>query len=377
MATCDEPGLLPLDAALARLAAAIPEPFREALRADRDDPALDRSAMDGAAMRALDGLAPRKVLGTLFAGDDPARYVVGAGEAVKIMTGACIPEGADTVVPVEQLREEASGLVPQVEPKAGDHIRRRGTHATQGEALLPEGAPMSAAVAGLRAQIGLPVMEPRRSRVGIASTGDELAKDPLPHQIRDSNGPMLAALVHGLGAEALRLPSLPDSEAALRERLSSLGDIQVLLTSGGVSMGEKDLLPGALRELGAEIFFHKILLKPGKPMLAARLGGIVILGLPGNPVSAYLNALLFLPVALARLEGRHLPDPWRQGELTASVKNRGERPLLQPCALEAGRLSPVPSQGSGDLVALARAQACAWIQPGGQGPGPARYLELI
>ncbi|HJU83503.1 MAG TPA: molybdopterin molybdotransferase MoeA [Holophagaceae bacterium] len=377
MATCDEHGLLPLEEALARLAAAVPAPDSGEILADRDDPALDRSAMDGAALRSVDGVAPRRVLGTLFAGDDPAAFRIGPGDCVRLMTGACLPEGADAIVPVELLRREGDLLAPTEPPKAGDHIRRRGSQARKGEVLLPAGAPRSAAADALRAQVGAALPALRRARVGVASTGDELAAEPRPHQIRDSNGPMLTALAHRLGADPVRLPSLPDDEPALRARLQDLNGFDVLLTSGGVSMGEKDLLPDVLRELGAELLFHKIRLKPGKPMLAARLGPTIILGLPGNPVSAYLNSLLFLPVALARLEGRRLPDPWRQGELAAPVKNKGDRPLLTPCALDQGLLTPLRSQGSGDLVTLARAAACAWIQPGGAEAGAVRYLELI
>ncbi|HEU4951924.1 MAG TPA: molybdopterin molybdotransferase MoeA, partial [Holophagaceae bacterium] len=325
MASCDEPGLLDLDEALARLAAAIPTPAWEGLRADRDDPALDLSAMDGAAMRAEDGDAPRTVLGALYAGDNPSGFTVGPGEAVRIMTGAGLPPGADCVVPVEQVRFEGGTLVPTFAPKVGDHVRRRGSHARAGDGLLEEGQSLTAARVGLRAWTGLPVPPPKRIRVGIASTGDELSGDPSPWQIRDSNGPMLAMLAHNLGAWALRLPPLPDVKGALEERLSDLTGLSVLMTSGGVSMGEKDLLPTALRALGAEILFHKLRLKPGKPMLAAILGRTVILGLPGNPQGAYLNARIFLPTVLARLEGMAVPELWRRGELTAAVPNAGPR----------------------------------------------------
>jgi molybdopterin molybdotransferase len=376
MSACDEPGLLDLDEALARLAAALPPPRAAAILADRDDPALDRSAMDGAALRASDGAAPRELIGTLFAGDDPAAFAVGPGQALRIMTGAALPAGADAVVPVEQLREEAGRIVPTLLPKSGDHIRSRASHGRGGDELLPASLPLNAARRALRAQVGLPLPPLRRVRVGIASTGDELRAEPLPHQIRDSNGPMLEALAHALGAEALRLPSLPDDADALRARLSALEGIEVLLTSGGVSMGERDLLPEILRELGADILFHKLRLKPGKPMLAAMLGGTVILGLPGNPVSAYLNARLFLPVALAGILGEAAPDPWRRGELAAAVANKGGRPLLHPCRFAEGRLVPLDSRGSGDLVRLAQAEACAWIPEGGAVPGPIRYLDL-
>ncbi|HET8901742.1 MAG TPA: molybdopterin molybdotransferase MoeA [Holophagaceae bacterium] len=377
MASCDEHGLLDLDTAIARLAAAIPGPAWEGMKADRDDPALDIAAMDGAAMRSADGPSPRAVLGTLFAGDDPAAFQVGAGEAVRIMTGAALPQGADCVVPIELLREVVNGLVPSETPQAGANIRRRGSHAKAGDELLPEGLPLTAARVGLRAWTGLPVPPPKRIRVGIASTGDELNGDPAPWQIRDSNGPMLAALTHNLGAWALRLPPLPDVKGALSERLSDLTGLSVLITSGGVSMGEKDLMPVALRELGADILFHKLNLKPGKPMLAAILGRTVVLGLPGNPQGAYLNARIFLPIVLARLQGTELPELWRRGQLAEAVANKGDRPLLQPCRREDDRLTPLPSRSSGDLVTLARADACAWIPAGGAAPGPVRYLDLL
>lgn len=376
MAACDEHGLLGLEEAMARLAGAIPSPCWEALKADRDDPALDLSAMDGAAMRSADGTSLRTVMGALYAGDDPSRFQVGPGEAVRIMTGAALPEGADCVVPVEQLREVVNGITPSEAPKAGDHIRRRGSHAHTGDALLPEGTPLNAARVGLRAWTGLPVPPPKRVRVGIASTGDELSGDPAPWQIRDSNGPMLAALAHNLGAWALRLPPLPDVKGALEERLSDLTGLSVLITSGGVSMGEKDLLPGALKTLGAEILFHKLDLKPGKPMLAAVLGKTIVLGLPGNPQGAYLNARIFLPIVLARLTGTELPELWRRGALTEAVPNKGSRPMLQPCRWEEDHLVPLPNRGSGDLVTLAKADACVWIPPGGAEPGPVRYLDL-
>ncbi len=376
MAACDEQGLLGLDEAMARLAAAIPAPVWDAVRADRDDPALDRSAMDGAAMRSADGAIPRSVVGTLFAGDNPSGLTLGPGEAIRIMTGASLPEGADCVVPVEELREVVNGLVPDHAPEPGANIRHRGSHAKLGDPLLAEGTPLNAARVGLRAWMGLPSPPPKRVRVGIASTGDELSGDPAPWQIRDSNGPMLAALAHNLGAWALRLPPLPDVRGALSERLSDLAGLSVLITSGGVSMGERDLLPEALKELGAEILFHKLDLKPGKPMLAALLGRTVVLGLPGNPQGAYLNARIFLPIVLARLQGTEMPELWRNGVLGEATPNKGSRPLLQPCRWKGDHLFPIASRGSGDLVALAKADACAWIPPGGAAAGPVRYLDL-
>ena len=376
--SCDHPDLLPLEEALRRLWEALPAPRRTEVRADRDDPAADRAAMDGVALRTADGRAPRRVLGTLFAGGDPAAFHVAPGTCVRIMTGAALPPGADAIVPVEQLTESEGGIQIQVDPGPGDHVRPRGEQARAGDLLLPADHPPTAAALGLRAQVGLPAPAPVCLRVDVASTGDELVPDPAPFQIRDSNGPMLAALAHALGAEVRRRPALPDDPAALAAALRDPDGAPILLTSGGVSMGEHDHLPAVLADLGATLLFHRIQLKPGKPMLAALLGDRLVLGLPGNPVSAYLNALLFLPVALARLQGLRPPDPWRTGHLTARVKNKGDRPLLHPCRSQDGGLHPLASKGSGDLVTLAQADACAWIEPGGLEAGAkTRWLPVL
>jgi molybdopterin molybdotransferase len=370
--------LLPLDEALAMIRAALPAKGLARITADRDDPALDRSAMDGAALRCTDGEASRLIIGTLFAGVDPSTFHLGPHEAVRIMTGAAVPAGADAVVPVEDLRIEGDQLAPTRPPRPAEAIRVRGSQAKAGDILLPDGVPFTAARAGLAAQVGMKLEWPRpRIQVGIASTGDELVGEPLPHQIRDSNGPMLSALAHRLGADARKLPSLPDDPEALRQRFMNLGEVRVLLTSGGVSMGEKDYLPEVLKELGAHILFHKIRLKPGKPMLVAILDDHVILGLPGNPQSAYLNALLFLPLVLSRLEGRSEPNPWHCGHLVEAVKNPGERPLLMPCALQDDRLIPLRSKGSGDLITLAKADVCAWIPEGGMEAGETKYIQVL
>ena len=376
--SCDHPDLLPLDEALRRLWEAVPAPALPEVRAKRDDPATDRASMDGMALRAAEGRAPRRILGTLFAGGDPAGFAVAPGTAVRIMTGAAMPSGADAIVPVEQLQTSGNTTFPLVDPSPGDHVSVRGGLARAGDILLAEGTPINAARVALLAQEGLAIRPIPRIRVGVASTGDELVPDPAPHQIRDSNGPMLLALARTLGGEAeLRAP-LPDDPIALATTLRDPGDIRILLTSGGVSMGDHDHLPAVLQDLGATILFHRIRLKPGKPMLAALLGDLLVLGLPGNPVSAYLNALLFLPQALARLEGRIAPNPWRPGRLTAAVKHKGDRPLLHPCRLVEGRLEPLSSKGSADLVTQAQADAFAWIEPGGLEAGvEVRYLPVL
>jgi molybdopterin molybdotransferase len=334
--------------------------------------------MDGVALQTSGGRAPRKLLGTLFAGDDPGVVQVGPDTAIRVMTGAALPQGADAIVPVEQLRVEGDLVHLLVDPEVGDHLRPRAEQARAGDLLLPLGAPLTAARLALCAQVGLPADLPIRIQVAVASTGDELVPDPDSHQIRDSNGPMLAALAQRLGADAHRWPSLPDEPKALAAALQNHGKARILLTSGGVSAGEHDYLPSVLADLGATILFHKIRLKPGKPMLAAILGDLLVLAMPGNPVSAYLNALIFLDHALARLEGRTIPNPWRRGRLATAIKNKGERPLLQPCRLQAGELHTLSGKGSADLITLARADVCAWVEPGGMEAGAkTRYLPVL
>ena len=376
--SCDHPDLLPLEEALQRLWEALPAPALPELRAERDDPATARASMDGVALRSAEGRATRRLLGTLFAGDDPAAFTVLPGTAVRIMTGAALPQGADAIVPVEQLDVEGASVRPRIQAEAGDHVRPQGVQARAGDLLLPGGTPLNAARRALLAQEGRALPLGARIRVAVASTGNELVAQPAPHQIRDSNGPMLAALAQALGAEVELRSALPDDPPTLARALREPGDIRILLTSGGVSMGEHDHLPAVLKDLGATLLFHKIRLKPGKPMLAALLGDLLVLGLPGNPVSAYINAQLFLPVALARLEGRAFPDPWRRARLAAPVKHKGDRPLLHPCRLLEGRLEPLPGKGSADLVTLAQADSCAWIEPGGAQAGTkVRYLPIV
>jgi molybdopterin molybdotransferase len=376
--SCDHSDLLPLEEALRRLWDALPATASPAIIADRDDPPSARAAMDGVALRAAEGRATRRLLGTLFAGDDPTPVRIEPGTCIRVMTGAALPFGADAIVPVEQLRVEGDLVQVLVDPEPGDHVRPRAEQAHAGDLLLPEGAPLTAARLALCAQVGLPADPPARILVAVASTGDELVPDPDSHQIRDSNGPMLAALAQRLGADAHRWPSLPDEPKALAAALQHHGKARILLTSGGVSAGEHDYLPTVLADLGATILFHKIRLKPGKPMLAATLGDLLVLALPGNPVSAYLNALIFLDHALARLEGRTAPNPWRRARLATAIKNKGERPLLQPCRLMDGELHTLSGKGSADLITLARADVCAWIEPGGMEAGvKTRYLPVL
>jgi len=333
--------------------------------------------MDGVALRVEDGEAPRRLVGTLFAGEEPPRAPLAPGTAVRIMTGAVLPPGADAVVPVEQLKVDGEEVRLSVVPQLGAFIRRQGEQARQGDSLLDGGLPRTAARAGLLASIGRPLPPLDAVRVAVASTGDEVHAHPRPWQVRDANGPMLADLATLLGAQVSRLPPIPDTHEALMAFLETARTFPVVLTSGGVSMGERDLLPEAVRAAGAQVLVHRIRLKPGKPGLIALLDRTVLLALPGNPVSAYLNARLFLPVVLARLQGRPAPEPFLPGDLAEAVPNRDDRPLMHPCAFREDRLHPLVSRGSADLVRLAQADAFAWIPEGGHPGGPCRWVSVL
>lgn len=371
------PPLISLDEALALVETSLPHPESPELVADRDDPALDLSSMDGLALRASDGRVPRRLLGACYAGQDVSGMSVEPGTALRIMTGAVLPKGADAVVPFEDVDETPEGWVPRSEPRSGAFVRRKGDQARAGDRLTEAGMPRSAPWIGLAAQVGHPWPEAERVRVAIAPTGDELQADPAPWQIRDSNGPMLRALVRTLGAEPQTLPRLPDDPEALKSFFETSRDWSVLLTTGGVSKGDRDHVPQVLARLGARILFHRIRMKPGKPTLLALLDRRVVLALPGNPVSAYVNARVFLPGILARLEGRPSPGLWEMGHLVAPVANPDDRPLLHPCRLRGDRLEPLESRGSADLVRLAQAHACAWVPEGGLPAGPVRYLRIL
>jgi len=359
-----------LDEALGRVLA-------EDVAADRDLPPFDRSAMDGYALRAADvAQAPcaLELVGEVRAGDWPT-LSVGPGQAAKIMTGAPLPPGATAVQQVEKTRPlDEFRVTIEAAVGEGQHVAPRGSEVRAGDVVLERGRVIGPAAIAVLATTGKArVRVARRPIVAVLVTGDELvdvASAPGPSQIRNSNGPAVAALARLAGASVRVLGVAPDRRDAT---VAALGDglagVDVLLVSGGVSAGDYDLVEPALVELGTTLFFTKVAIKPGAPLVFGRRGETLVFGLPGNPVSAQVTFDLFARAALLRLQGARVASRPRVGvELAGPFRNRSGRTCHLPARIrfEDGRLVArgLRSGGSGDLVAHARANALVVLEAG-------------
>lgn len=390
----------------------------EPIKADRDFPPFPRATRDGFALRADDlarGVTLLRVVGQVRAGDS-YDLPVASGEAVEIMTGAAVPVGADAVVMVEYterksqevnhkgheetqrkqeqeqtnrntgdvlgLRQEqqdapeAAVTEELVEIKravtAGENIVPAGAEAQAGQGLLPLGVRMGPAQIALAAAAGKArVMVYRKPRVAILSTGDELvevAVKPGPSQIRNSNSYSLAALVAEYGGEPVQLPIAPDEQGKLTELIQEGLKADMLLLSGGVSMGKFDLVELALNMLGAKFFFTGALIQPGKPVVFGEVGAVPFFGLPGNPVSVMVTFELFARQVVEALSGA---EPERVKSAKAKLKKEFKTktgltrflPALITGALDDPEVEVVPWQGSGDMLAAARANCYLVVPP--------------
>ena len=370
----------------------------EDITSDVDSPPHDKSLVDGYAVRSADVQPPTTelvVLEEVTAGEIPSRVVV-SGTAIRIMTGAPIPDGADAVVMVERTQQLASGgrTVVRVESlplSAGANIMRRGTSMRQGETVLRAGTRVRPIEVGLLAEVGRAhVRVLPRPGVAIVTTGNELVachEVPAAGQIRNSNGPMLAALVEESGAELARISHARDEEADLDRAITCGLEHDVLVLSGGVSAGVLDLVPKLLRRCGVREVFHKVRLKPGKPLWFGIHGheeqpGLVF-GLPGNPVSSLVCFWLFVLPAIRALQGAPHPVPRRlRAVLAQPHRQRGDRPTYFPAALveEDGvgnAITPLPWQGSADLRTLARANALAHFPAGDRDYAAGDAVEVL
>ena len=358
----------------------------ESVASADDSPPFDKSMVDGFALRADDAAESLKILELVVAGEVPRRTVE-PGTAVRVMTGAPIPEGADAVVKWEdcELADEQTVRHPawrgQSRLKPGDCIVRRGSSFTAGQTLLAPGKRVTPLEIALLAEIGrATVAAVPRPTVGVLPTGDELvdaSAAPGPGQIRNSNGPMLLAAVAAAGATPRDLGVARDDEADLRAKIAAGLACDVLLVSGGVSAGVRDLVPGILAELGVAQIFHKVSVKPGKPIwFGARVSSqrrTLVFGLPGNPVSTFVTFKLFVEPALAALAGApFVPLSTSRAILSQPTKHRGERPTYHPCRWAGGAaaphveplVEPLDWRGSADLAALTRAD-CLAVLPAG------------
>jgi molybdopterin molybdotransferase len=392
------------------LSAASGRVLAEDVRSDVDSPPHDKSIVDGYAVVAADvrdGKATLSVLEEVVAGDVPRERVV-SGTATRIMTGAPIPEGADAVVMVEQTKFSAEAgtsrgigtVVIDGPPVATrQNILPRGVSVRQGDVVLSAGHKVRPCDVGIAAEAGAAeVCVYSRPNVAVLSTGNELVRafeKPSAGQIRNSNGPMLCALAESAGASVIDLGIGRDDKHELRRLIERGLQSDVLVLSGGVSAGVLDLVPGVLAELGVKEIFHKVRLKPGKPlwfgvkplefslqaaedlMLSVERGkqdtlkrGLqLVFGLPGNPVSSFVGFELFVRPALKRLAGDgSKAHDLLLARLAEDFSHRGDRPTYHPAELSfAGReavVRPLPWRGSADLAAFAAANALIAFPPG-------------
>ncbi len=340
-----------------------------AVVADRDQPAFDRATRDGYAVRAGDVGSELRVVGSVRAGERWSGAMMGVGETIEIMTGAPLPQGADAVVMVEHVMVENDVL--RVEAgrtlRVGENVVPRGAETLAGKVVLPVGHLLGTAEISVVASCGLAKVSVfARPTVAIVATGDELVEldEPMEAwQIRNSNSYALAALVEAAGGVGLRLAIARDMLDELRAQVAEGREADLLLLSGGVSMGKYDLVEQVLREFRAEFFFTGALIQPGKPIVFGRIpsekGWTYFFGLPGNPVSAQVCFALFVAPMLRALEGRTGFAPvFVEARLAEEVKGGARVTRFLPAELRGGwdgvEVSVVGWQGSGDVVANAR-----------------------
>ncbi|GAA5523677.1 molybdopterin molybdenumtransferase [Microbulbifer aestuariivivens] len=397
---CSQPGLLPVATAREKLLNALQPVSDEecvdtAMAAGRivakpvtstlDLPPCDNSAMDGYAIRFADLQSgkPLEVIGRAFAGT-PFTGSVNPGTCVRIMTGAVLPDGADTVVMQEQAEAEGGFIRVSGRVSVGDHIRQRGEDIRDGDALLAPGTRITVAHIALMAAAGVhTVTVKRRPKVALFSTGDELRQPGTPLRagdIYDSNRPALRAALSEMHLEVLDLGTLPDSRAAIAEALQRAArEADAIISSGGVSVGEADYTREVLEEQG-EISFWKVAMKPGKPFAFGRLGNTPFFGLPGNPVSALVTFYQLVVPALTHIQGKTwTAPPTLQAKLQQPLKKKPgrtdfQRGIFQNDAANGLVVDPVGLQGSHILSGLAAAN-CFIVLP--QDSGPAQPGDLV
>jgi molybdopterin molybdotransferase len=334
-----------------------------------DLPPFRSSAMDGYAVRAADTPGSLRVVGQSAAGH-PAAATLAARGAVAISTGAVVPDAADAVVPVERTQRSGDSVdVEQVDP--GENVRPRGGDIAAGDTVVPAGATCGPAQLGALAAVGLErVRSARRPRVAVLATGSELRRpgEPLgPGEIYESNTVMLAAQVRRAGADAEVHGAVADDADATRTALERALAADVLITSGGVSVGEHDLVRGLLAELGVVELFWRVAVKPGKPVAFSTRGSTLVFGLPGNPVSSYVGFELFVRPALAALQGASEPRPaFLPGRLGVSMQRNAARDELARARIDDGLVQPLRGQESHMIARAAHANALVLV-PRGEG----------
>lgn len=363
---------LPVPAEKVEVAAAAGRVAAEDVRAAVDLPPFPSSAMDGFAVRASDLPGTLRVVGESAAGG-PFGGTMRPGEAVAISTGGVVPDGADTVVPVEVVVKDDNDLEISEPLAVGANVRPRGGDAAAGEVVLRRGTLVRPSQVAAVAAAGVPsVACARRPRVSVVATGSELVPPGsalAPGQVYEANGAMLAAALAAGGAEIVAVETVGDEEAALCDTLERALEADVVVTSGGVSVGEHDLVRAVERELGVEEVFWRVAMRPGKPVAFGVRGSALVFGLPGNPVSALVGCELFVKPALRALQGLAEPRPrFEPGRLAAPLRrNRDRDDFVRALARFAGDgavLEPVRGQESHMIVRSSAADALIHVPRG-------------
>jgi molybdopterin molybdotransferase len=375
-----EPETVPLAAAAGRVLA-------EDARAVVDLPPFPSSAMDGFAVRSEDTPGRLPVVARIAAGL-PAPRTLEAGEAMAIATGGVVPAGADSVIPLEYVVDRDNEVEIPTAVVQGDNVRPRGGDVAAGDVVVPHGARLHAAQIGALAAAGLDgVVVARRPTVAVLATGTELRRpgETLgPGEVYEANGVLLATALASAGADVDTLPVVADDESSHRGALERGLAADVLVTSGGVSVGPHDLVRRILAELGVEEVFWGVAVKPGKPLAFGVRGSTLVFGLPGNPVSSLVGAEVFVRPALLALQGANVPGPvFFEGRLAAAVRRNSHRDEFVRATSAASEngvlLYPVRGQES-HMIARAAAADALVLAPRGEGELDAgesvRYLPL-
>ncbi len=379
----------PLATEMVAVTAATGRILAQDLSARRTQPPAAVSAMDGYAVRAADiASVPAKLI---VVGEAPAggafAGTLGAGEAVRIFTGGPMPKGADTVVIQEDTDLGTPAVTINKGASAGRHVRPAGIDFSEGEKLLHTGRRLGARDIGLAAAMNHPwIPVTRRPRIALLATGDEVVRpgDPLgPHQIISSNGPALAAFIESRGGVGIDLGIARDDEASIRLLAEGARGTDLLVTMGGISVGDYDLVQEVLGETGLEVDFWRIAMKPGKPLMFGQLANVPVLGLPGNPVSSMVCALLFLGPAMDKMLGLGEPGlPVIRARLGADLEANNFREDYMRATLETGGdgtpvAMPLAIQDSSMMSALARADGLIIRPPDAPAAAAGEWVDVI
>ncbi|HET9179575.1 MAG TPA: gephyrin-like molybdotransferase Glp [Terriglobia bacterium] len=360
----------------------------EDVSADRDYPPFNRSTRDGFAVRSSDVEHVNAVLtlvGEVRAGEHFDEEIA-SGHCVSIMTGAPLPAGTDAVAMVEHTRTQGNKVEIERPVASFENVVRKGSEAQAGQGILAKGRRIRAGEIGLLASIGKgSIAVSVRPRVAIISTGDEVVpidRRPEWYQVRNSNSAMLAAVVTAAGANPWEIGIGPDSKEALRSLIENALEADMLLLSGGVSMGKYDLVEDVLADMGAEFYFRSVAIRPGKPLVFGRVRGRFFFGLPGNPVSGFVTCTLFARPAMGALMGGAFERPgFLRARLAKSVHHRIGLTTFMPARIETRNAEPIVElvgwQGSGDLVGVAEANGFLVVHPEQPPPAAGDWVDVL